>query len=320
MALFDSKPKVAPYVAPAGPITMDRTQFINTVRPRPIYRQYSQVVGLLPAGTAFDNAFTESLRAMGADGFWHFGTNANFGNPIALRFPDAAGLNFFMTAIEGMFEMDLKLIERRAAYANGLKGKAGSKLLLPQLRAETQSEDSYYQAPPPVAPKPGVPAVPPRSERSLDQARGLAWLTNGVQGDASAYSQVLLGLVKRDGSFPLGGNLAPLQAAWQRMVPLAPAYRGWNNAAGMQKYPSNVGGAKVLGDVLSDLSTSPMPAQGSDDWYELALYLMGSIITAQAFTDGNKRAARLAYVLMLLSGGVPMIVPNNRLGATLGDM
>lgn len=320
MALFDTKPKVAPYVAPAGAITMDRTQFITTMRPRPIFRRYGQAVGLLPAGTAFDNAFTEALRGMGADGFWHYGTNANVGNPAALRFADNAGLAFFMTAIEGMFEMDLTLIERRAAYANGLKGKAGSNLLLPQLRAETQPEASYCQAPAPVAQKPGVPAVPQRSERSLDQARGLAWLTNGVQGDASAYSQVLLGLVKRDGSFPLGGTLAPLQAAWQRMVPLAPAYRGWNNAAGMQKYPSNVGGAKVLGDVLSDLSTSPMPAQGSDDWYERALYLFGAIITTQAFTDGNKRAARLAYVLMLLSGGVPMVVPNNRLGATLGDM
>lgn len=320
MALFDSKPKVAPYVAPAGAVTMDAHQFRNTMRVRPVYSTYSRVVGLGPANTAFDNAFTESLRAMGADGFWHFGTNANAGNPSALRFPDAAGLNFFMTAIEGMFEMDLKLIERRAAYANGLKGKAGSHLLMPQLRAETQPEGSYYQPPALVAPKPGVPAVPARSERSLDQARGLAWLTKGVQGDTSAFSQVLLGLVKRDGSFPLGGSLAPLQAAWQRMVPLAPAYRGWNNAAGMQKYPSNVGGAKVLGDVLSDLSTSPMPAQGSDDWYELALYVMGSIITAQAFTDGNKRAARLAYVLMLLSGGVPMVVPNDRLGATLGDM
>jgi hypothetical protein len=125
---------------------------------------------------------------------------------------------------------------------------------------------------------------------------------------------------KFDGTFPLGSNIDALYRAWYAMVPLAPAYRGWNNVAAQQKYPSNIGGTRALADVLQDMQRQPMPPQGDNRWYDLALYMLGAVITLQAFTDGNKRMSRFAYVLVLLSGGVPMRVPNNQLGSTLGDM
>ncbi|HEY4366787.1 MAG TPA: hypothetical protein VGN07_06090 [Steroidobacteraceae bacterium] len=319
MPLFKRAPKPPAYVPKTGAIVMDRGQFSVVMRTRPVFRDYTRYVGLAAAAIALDNAFTENLRCIGPTGFWTYGSTANFGNPQALKFADDAGLQMFMQVIEGLFAFDIDRMDKRGVYTNGLKGKAGAGLLLTSLRANTEPEANYYQAPVSV-PKPGAPVIPPRSPDQVIQLKGLAWLKHGVHGDTSAFTRMLLRNAKFDGSFPLGANSTLLLQAWQALVPLAPAYRGWNNSAGMQKYPSNIGGMKVLNDILVDLSTAAMPPRGDDAWYGLALYMLGSVITTQAFTDGNKRMSRYAYVLMLMSGGVPMVVPNATLGATLGDM
>ena len=318
--LFSRGSKRPAYAPKTGDIVVDRAQFFVVMRTRPIFREYSRYVGLAAAGAALDNAFTENLRCMGPSGYWTYGATANTGNPQALKFADDAGLKLFMQVIESLFAFDIDRMDKRAAYTNGLKGKAGAGLVLSSLRANTEPEANYYQAPVPAAPKPGAPAIPPRSPDQMNQLKALAWLKYGVHGDTTAFTRMLVRNAKFDGSFPLGANSTLLLQAWQALVPLAPAYRGWNNSAGMQKYPSNIGGMKVLSDILSDLSTTAMPARGDDKWYGLALYMLGSIITTQAFTDGNKRMSRYAYVLMLLSGGVSMVVPNATLGASLGDM
>lgn len=320
MSLFSRKPKIPAYVPKTGAVTLSRSQFAVTMRTRPVFRDYTRHVGLAAANTALDNAFTENLRCMTAGGFWAFGTNASHGNPQALTFPDDAGLKAFIQAMEGLFSFDVDRMDKRAVYINGLKGKAGAGLLLNSLRGATEPEGNYYQAAVPSVPKPGAPPVPAKTPDMITQSKGLAWLKHGVQGDASAFNRMILRNSKFDGSFPLGADASNLLTAWQALVPLAPAYRGWNAVATMQKYPTNIGGMKVLNDVLSDMSITPMPPRGDDQWYGLALYMLGSIITTQAFTDGNKRMARYAYVLTLISGGVDMVVPNGVLGATLGDM
>lgn len=314
------KSKAPAYVPKTGAITMDRAQFSTVMRTRPIFREYSRYVGVVPAVQALNDAFTENLRCMAPSGFWSYGTNANFGNPTALRFADDAGLNMFMTVVDGLFDFDKGRMDKRAAYINGLKGEAGAGLLLTKLQANTEPEASYYTAPAPVAQRPGTPPVPPKPQHMIDRTKGKAWLKHGVQGNTTAFDQMVERYAKSDGTFPFGGNATILKTVWQAIVPHAPAYRGWNSAAGMQKYPSNIGGMKVLNDVLSAMSTSAMPPRGDNAWYGLALYLLGAVITTQAFTDGNKRMSRFAYILMLMSGGVPMIVPNNTLGAELGDM
>jgi hypothetical protein len=317
MSFFKKKPVYTPQT---GAVSLDRNQFKTMMRTRPIFREYSRYVGLQPAAAALDNAFTENLRCMGAGGFWQFGTSANVGNPTALRFPDDAGLATFFTAIEGLMDFDIKKMDQRAAYANGLKGKARNGLLYTGLQANTEPEANYYQAPAPAAPKPGAPAIPAKPANLVNQAKGLAWLSHGVHGDTTAFTRMLMRHSKFDGTFPLGTDASLLMGAWQTLVPIAPAYRGWTNVAMQQKYPSNVGGVKVLDEIIGDLSTSAMPTAGDNRWYDLALYVLGSIVTTQAFTDGNKRMSRFAYVLMLLSGGVPIVVPNGTYGSSLGDM
>jgi hypothetical protein len=318
MPLFKKKPPA--YTPQTGAVSLDRSQFKVMMRTRPIFREYSRYVGLQPAATALDNAYTENLRSMSAGGVWVFGTNANHGNPTVLRFADDAGLQTFFVAVESLFDFDIKKMNQRAAYANGLKGKAGTGLLYTSLQASAEPEANYFQAPAPRAPTPGAPVVPAKPAYMINQSKGLAWLSHGVQGDTTAFTRMLLQHSKNDGSFPLGADSTLLATAWPALVPLAPAYRGWNNVASQQKYPSNIGGMKVLNDIIVDLSTSAMPAVGDTRWYDLALYVLGSVVTTQAFTDGNKRMSRFAYVLMLLSGGVPMVVPNSTLGSSLGDM
>ena len=320
MSFFKSKPKPAPYVAPTGAVTLTRAQFATTMRVRPAFRAYAQAVGLARATQALDDAFTENLRGTAASGFWAYGTSGNVGNPTQLRFQGDAELGVFFGAIDMLFGFDKTKIDGRATYLTGLLGKADAGLLRVDLQANAETEANYYVAPVPVPQRPGTPVVPPKPAGLVNRAKALAWLTWGVQGSTAAFSQALTANATDDGSFPLGPNHTQLLAAWQSMVPIAPAYRGWNNAASQQKYPSNLGGLQVLDAAFAELSTRPMPPRGDNAWYDLALYVYGAVVTAQAFTDGNKRAGRLAYASMLLSGGVPMVAPNGRLGSRLGDM
>jgi hypothetical protein len=317
MVFWKSKPSYKPKT---GDITLDSRQFITVMRTRPKFTEYRQAVGVIPAAQALSDAFAENLRRRGANGYWSLATMPAQSTATTLKFPDDAGLQTFIGAIEQFLDIDLAKMGQRAAYLRKLKAQAANGDLLAQLQADTEPEASYYapRAVPP--PPPGAPPVPPKPQHLVDRSKGQAWLKHGVQGSTTAFDQMVSTYLKLDGTFPFGPDATILKTAWQAMVPQAPAYRGWNNTAAIQKYPSNIGGMKVLNDVIGDLSRTAMPPRGDNAWYGYALYLFAAIITTQAFTDGNKRAARFAYILMLLSGGVPMVVPNARLGATLGDM
>ena len=317
MSFFSSKPK---YVPKVGDLVLARDKFKNIARTQTFFGQYSRTVGVGPAAQALEDGFTQNLKATAAPGYWTYGTSANFGNPSALKFKDEASLTTFMTSLADIFGFDVRKIDDRSRYVQSLKGKADGGLLYTDLQSNFEPEDAYYRAPAPVVPKPGAPAVPPKPVNLVNQSKALSWLTHGVQGDKKAFNKTLLQMSKFDGTFPLGPDSTSLFTAWHDLVPIAPAYRGWTNTAAIQKYPSNIGGKKVLDDAITALNLTAMPARGDNRWYDLALYLMGTIITTQAFTDGNKRMSRLAYVLMLLSGSVPIVVPNGRLVGRLGDM
>lgn len=151
-------------------------------------------------------------------------------------------------------------------------------------------------------------------------AKAIAWATSSLTGGSRAYSQSLVKNAVYNGTFPFGADTSFLDGVFNTIVTGAPGYRGWNNAAYQQKYPSNIGGKKVINDLFNGLNTMTLPPRGDNRWYGLALCVLGSIITAQAFTDGNKRMARYSYALMIVSGGVPFLAPTDRLGSQLGDM
>jgi hypothetical protein len=88
----------------------------------------------------------------------------------------------------------------------------------------------------------------------------------------------------------------------KRAVPSAPAYR-FNYLAGDVKYPSTVGAKVLLEDVFAlTAGTNVWPAFGDASWESIAMFYLVSIVTIQAFSDGNKRAGHLAYAIVLIKG------------------
>ena len=309
------------YVKPSGPITITRRQFKVMLRSTPAlrksYLQYSAATSLQLANCAMDYIYTESLRGMTPGGKWVFG--GTYGGATIMSFDDENGLEGFLGAIEMMIDFDINKIADRRRYIVALKARAQRGDLKTQLDLNTEPEANYYTAPPPLVVVFGPQPKPP-TQQEIELDKAVSFLEHGIYGNAAAYGQKLRELAKHDGTFPLGNNDTILRNAWGILVVGAPAYRGWNSAATQQKYPSDSGGAKLLNDILMGMSTTPMPAQGADRWYDYALYLYGGIMTAQPFTDGNKRLCRLVYTLMLVSGGVPFKAPNTTFGSRLADM
>lgn len=310
------------HVPPTGPITIDRNQFATMTRTVPALSQIKQryaVATTAPfADEAMRNFYTESLRGMTPTGQWIFG-GSNAG-AARLSFPDDAGLQTFLGAADMVFDMEATKIRNRWTYISQLKARATGGTLKTQLDVSAEDEASYYTASAaPIAAR-GAPMIPAPTATMVEHRKATAFLKSGVRGDASAYGRTFRAMLKTDGTFPLGSNETLLRNAWPALVPGAPNYRGWNSAATQQRYPSDTGGRHLLNRILADMSTTTMPTIGSDRWYDYALYVYGAIMTAQPFTDGNKRMCRLAYCLMLASGGVPFKAPNGALGGQLADM
>jgi hypothetical protein len=81
-----------------------------------------------------------------------------------------------------------------------------------------------------------------------------------------------------------------------------PASRSTNKTA---PYPGVGGGAYLLAASMNMARSLPLPAAANVEWFDLACYMLGSVIRSHGFTDGNGRAGRAAYAVAMLRGGVP---------------
>jgi hypothetical protein len=308
-----------PYTAPTGAFNLSRAQFKTTMRTRAAYGEYAAIVGGALAGQALDDMFDAARRLNPAGGTWSFGNQA-LNPPVVtdLRFADTQGFADCIDVIESFINFDILHIRGRATYIGSLRQRRDNGSLYTDLTNATEPEGNYY-VPRPAPPPPvgNAPAIPPKP---VDWAKAEDFLTHGVIGSAAAFLSAFRTMRKMDGTWVLGRTPQALYAAWQTLAPGAPTFRGWNNAASMQKYPSNIGGMHLLNEILDEAAGRAMPAIGSTGWYDLALCTYGSIMTAQPFTDGNKRACRLAYALILTSGRVGFLAPNGTLGGRLADM
>lgn len=79
------------------------------------------------------------------------------------------------------------------------------------------------------------------------------------------------------------------------------------------------GGGRALQDGMEILSQGfpVMPNSGAALWDDLACYLYGAHVRAQAYSDGNKRLSRAMYAVALLKGGRPFVAPRRSLYANL---
>jgi prophage maintenance system killer protein len=76
----------------------------------------------------------------------------------------------------------------------------------------------------------------------------------------------------------------------------------------------------VLKKVLADIAKETMPKVGEKAWEDWALFFFGAAMTAQPFPDGNKRACRAAYAIIMASAGIDFRAPTDKFGSQLGAM
>lgn len=76
------------------------------------------------------------------------------------------------------------------------------------------------------------------------------------------------------------------------------------------KYPSGPSGEYLREQLFFFMRGIPKPSrQGDDGWRGIALFLLGALLQAHSFTDGNGRTARAAYAAALLQGGLAFAAP-----------
>ncbi len=87
----------------------------------------------------------------------------------------------------------------------------------------------------------------------------------------------------------------------------------------------STGGGRALQDGVEILSQGfAVPPddgtpgwQGTAEWDDLACFLFGAHVRAQAYSDGNKRVSRALYAVTLLQGRRPFVAPRRSLEATI---
>jgi hypothetical protein len=83
-----------------------------------------------------------------------------------------------------------------------------------------------------------------------------------------------------------------------------PAYR-FNYLGGDVRYPSTVGAGVLLEELFqltAGCGPTAWPPFGDNRWEGIAMFYLASLVTIQAFSDGNKRAGHLAYAIVLIKG------------------
>jgi len=162
-----------------------------------------------------------------------------------------------------------------------------------------------------------APPIPPLPAAVVNKRKAQAWLRLGVRGSTAAYDEVVNVYTRTDGTLPIGYDEKILVAIWKKLVTDAPPYRAPDPAT---PYPSSVGGMALLKRILAELRTEVLPPRGDVAWENWALFVYGAAMTVQAFPDGNKRACRAAYALIMCSANIPFRAPNATLGSKLADM
>lgn len=144
--------------------------------------------------------------------------------------------------------------------------------------------------------------------RDLAIDKAANWICGGFVAGIPATRALLAQYIPTQGGHhgkagaALGRTSEHMRKIHKRAVPNAPAYR-FNYLAGDVKYPSTVGANVLLGDVFAlTAGTNVWPAFGDAAWESIAMFYLVSIVTIQAFSDGNKRAGHLAYAIVLIKG------------------
>jgi hypothetical protein len=288
------------------------------------YTSYKNVVGTLLAQNLAHAIFENEARREDPAhlGFWG-GTSAAVKQamPIlsttTIKLLKKADIATFEAHVRRLFLADEGQIQIKQGQVNGLMGKARNGELQTALNSAVLLESQYYTAPPPTVQAPGAPAIPPKPSWMIAKTKAKAWLKMGVQGSTDAYDQVMDKYCRNDGAWPLGQDHKILDEIWRKLVTNAPLFRAPTLGS---MYPSSPGGAHVLKTFMQAVSREQLPAKGNTRWENWALFVFGATMKSQPFPDGNKRASRAAYAIIMASADIPFRAPNGTLGSQLAGM
>jgi hypothetical protein len=241
--------------------------------------------------------------------------------------------------VEGVFDMDVRLIKGRQTFLQDLAAQAGRGALRGRLNNNVVPESEYYSAPvakwtemtvqakvkawPP--PQPGPQSGKAATDGTTKVKKWLIHEKNesakkgGLTADPDSMWEGAIDQNVKTMGWPLGHDTTKITEIWKGLVSGAPAYRTGGEASGVL-YPSNFGGTFVLKETMAGFSGRTAPQRGHAAWEDWALFLFGAIMTSQAFTDGNKRIARAVHGIMIASGGIDLRVMNSTLGKRIGPM
>lgn len=255
------------------------------------------------------NQLTASIGPKGAMAFLgivhdHYEKNKNL-----------ASMKADLVSIYTLFERENVAAKRQ--YLGELVTKTSSGELGTLLANNLRPEVEYYKTP-------GVARGATPREVAIDKAAN--WVCGDYVAGIASVKDILASHVPvRGGDHgKLGAALGPTPAGiskvHKKVVPGAPAYR-FGYAGGRVRYPTTAG-AGVLLDELFNLTagTSVWPAFGDAHWDSIAMFYLSSLVTIQAFSDGNKRAGHMAYAIVLIKGTHAFKAPTGAIENTLFKM
>jgi hypothetical protein len=188
----------------------------------------------------------------------------------------------------------------RRQYVNSLVPLCASGSLGTTLNNNLRATGDYYKNPSGV----GLAG----RDLAIDQAAN--WICGGFVAGLPATRALLKEYIPTQqghhgkAGAALGRTSGPICKIHKKAVTNAPAYR-FNYMAGDVKYPSTVGASVLLDEIFAltaGCADRTWPAFGDAKWESIAMFYLISIVTIQAFSDGNKRAGHFAYAIVLIKG------------------
>ena len=272
--------------------TINRQQFVSMVRGLKGFGRLAADVGGENAGMIAGLIFDARVRESNPDGRY-----------ILIA---AGGRPEFAARIDGLLRTECTQIGEKRAHAAALLEAAKAGQLRGWLARMAEPEANYTRT------RAGRPGTAPERE----VAKACDWIARSIHGDGR--QRVLDALTRHVLTAPKGAALGPTPGLLDRIhaevVTDAPRVRSPNATTA---YPSSVGGRFLLERIFQWTASAEWPDPGDDQWQDIALFYLGAVATVQGYTDGNKRAARMAYAVTLLKGKRPFTAPSPALESEL---
>jgi hypothetical protein len=182
-------------------------------------------------------------------------------------------------------------------YVASLVAQTRSGGLRTILNANLRPSVSYYKN----------PSAPGLAGRQLAIDKAANWICGDYVAALATTRSLLAEYIPATAGQPgkagaaLGATPEHIKRIFKRAVTGAPPNR-FNYLAGDVHYPSTVGAGVLLDELFQLTGATHWPAFGDTHWESIAMFYLTSLVTIQAFPDGNKRTGHLAYAIVLIKG------------------